>query len=43
MKKANVCLVVPEKLHSEYPTDTGIELLTIDQFVQKAKKLLAIS
>jgi hypothetical protein len=43
MKKANVCLVVPEKLHSEYPTDTGIELLTIDQFVQKAKKLLSIS
>jgi len=40
MKKANVCLVVPEKLQSEYPTDTGIELLTIDQFFQKAKKLV---
>ena len=42
MNKANVCLIVPEKLHTEYPTDTGIELLTVDQFFQKAKKLLAM-
>jgi hypothetical protein len=41
MKKANVCLVVPEKLHAEYPTDTGIELLTVEEFFTRTKKLLA--
>lgn len=40
MKRANVCLIVPEKLHAEYPTDTGIELLTVEKFVAKTKKLL---
>lgn len=42
MKKANVCLVVPETLHKEYPTDTGIELLTVEKFFINIKKLLFI-
>jgi hypothetical protein len=41
MKKANVCLVVPETLHKQYPTDTGIELLTVEKFFLNTKKLLA--
>jgi type II restriction enzyme len=40
MKEANVCLVVPQKLHAEYPTDTGIELLTVGQFIATTKDLL---
>jgi hypothetical protein len=43
MKKTNVCLIVPETLHKEYPTDSGIELLTVNQFVANTKKLLKLS
>lgn len=40
MKRANVCLVVPKIFHKEYPTDSGIELITVEQFVANTKKVL---
>lgn len=37
MHKANVRLVVPQKLHRDYPPIRDIDLLTVDQFVNEIK------
>lgn len=39
MRVANVSLVVPKELHSDYPTGTRLELLTIEQFFDYARRL----
>jgi hypothetical protein len=41
MHAAKVALVVPEKLHKQYPGDTPITLLNLEEFVQLAKERLA--
>ena len=41
MHAAKVKLVVPEKLHKQYPTDTPITLLNLEGFVQSVKQRLA--
>jgi len=33
MREKNVTLIVPQSLHKEYPKDTGINLLTVEQFI----------
>ncbi len=33
MREANVTLIVPNKLHREYPKDTKMNLLTVEEFV----------
>lgn len=39
MHEANVTLVVPKKFHKGYDTSTGIRLLSIDDFLVKAKHI----
>jgi hypothetical protein len=38
MHKAKVTLVVPEALHKDYPKDSGITLLTVNEFIDSMKK-----
>lgn len=33
MREHSVTLIVPQSLHKEYPRDTGINLLTVEQFI----------
>lgn len=40
MHKANVRLVVPQKLHRDYPPQRHIDLLTVDEFVTEIKAQL---
>lgn len=37
MHKANVRLVVPQRLHRDYPPEHNMELLTVDKFVSEIK------
>ena len=40
MHKAKVTLVVPERLHKDYPVkDSGIKLLNLDRFIEQMKRL----
>lgn len=39
MREANVTLVVPKKFHKGYDTNTGIRLLSMEEFLNKIKKL----
>lgn len=41
MYTAKVKLVVPEKLHKQYPTDTPITLMNLEGFVQSVRERLA--
>lgn len=41
MKTLNVTLVVPEKLHTDYPKDRRGELLTVGAFIEQVRSALA--
>ena len=41
MKDAKVTLVVPERLHSKYPQDAPLELVSLQIFLETVKKKLA--
>jgi EcoRII C terminal/Restriction endonuclease EcoRII, N-terminal len=41
MHKAKVKLIVPEKLHKQYPSGTPITMLNVEAFVDSVKKRLA--
>ena len=41
MHRANVVLVVPKALHSRYPKKRPLELLSIEEFLLSARKILA--
>jgi hypothetical protein len=40
MQAAGVTLVVPERLHADYPTDRQIELLTVGAFIDRLRQLV---
>ena len=40
MHRSNVVLVVPEPLHSKYPSERRIKLLGLESFVASARKIL---
>lgn len=40
MNRAQVTLIVPKPLHKQYPRDTAITILTVDQFVDRVKKVV---
>ena len=43
MRKANLCLIVPESLHSQYYNkDSKVELLTVEQFIGNTRKMLRL-
>lgn len=42
MHAANVSLVIPQKLHREYPSSRVIEILTVEQFVDRTRTVLQL-
>ena len=41
MHHADVTLVVPRSLHKQYPRVTTIELINVDQFINKVERTLS--
>lgn len=41
MHKSKVSLVVPQKLHSRYPSVDGIDLVNVDSFIKTVRKKIA--
>lgn len=41
MRDSGVSLIVPRELHSQYPRDTGIQLLTLEEFITEARTRLS--
>lgn len=40
MKAANLTLIVPQKLHKDYPSNSGVEILTIEKFVSTVRQVI---
>lgn len=40
MHRSNVTLIVPKRLHSDYPAERSMQILTVEQFVDHAREMV---